>query len=167
MTNNAMSCQYQWPFKFPLLAFSAASYNYLFFYFTTKIDIYLFLIERMYMIHDTVDLSRKKDKLYWVKLGGLIPYLIILDVNSTSTSWIRTSDASLEYIEREIVIIIINYDFVINVDSSEWCADSRCTFQFCFFSLSWHCIPSLISLIIDYERLPNELTVWPLWILLK
>jgi len=167
MTDNAMSCQYHWPFKFPLLTFSAATYNCLFFYFTTKIGIHLFLVERVYVIRGATGLSRKKDKMYWVNLGGLIPYLIIAGLTfKFHFDKLDTDGRCSIGIGREIVIIIISYDFIINVDS-EWCADGRRTLQFCFFSLSWDCIPSLISLIIDYERLPNELAVRPLWILLS
>ena len=114
----------------------------------------------MHVVRGATGLSRKKDKIYWANLCGLIPYLVIAALTiKFRIDKMDTEGRCIIGMERQTTILIIGYDFVINVDPSKCHADVRYILQFCFFSLSWDCIPSLTSLMFDYERLPNELAV--------
>lgn len=114
----------------------------------------------MHLVRGSTGLSRKEDKIYQVNLCGLIPYLVICAL----TIKFRIDKMDMEGrciigMELQTAILIIAYDFIINVDPSERGAYARYILRYCFFSLSWDCIPSLVSLMPDYERWPIELAV--------
>ena len=115
------------------------------------------------MVRGAIGLSRKEDKIYWANLCGLIPYLVIAGLTiKFRIDKTDTEGRCIIGMERQTAILIIGYDFVLSVDSSQCPAHVRCILQFCFFSLFWDYIPSLPSLIFDYERWHNELAARPL-----
>lgn len=72
------------------------------------------------MVRGATGLSRKKDKIYRVNLCGLIPYLVI----PVLTTKFRIDKMDNEGrciigIERQTTILILGYDFAINVDPFE------------------------------------------------
>lgn len=151
------------PPKLPPLTSSAAILTCIFSYFSSKIGVYLFLIERVHVVRGGTGLSRKEDKIYLANLCGLIPYFVIavLEVKFRIHK-IDTEGRCIIGMKRQTALLVIVYDFVINVDSSEFRADVRCILPCCFLSQYSDYIPSLANSMFDYERLLAELAVRPL-----
>jgi hypothetical protein len=91
-----------------------------------KVIIYLFLIERVHIVRGGPK-SRKKDKLYWIHLGGLAPYCVIVilaiifrlsQLNSTGRCYIG--------LKRGSSFPLLIYDLFINVHTPLVCQKLNC-----------------------------------------
>jgi len=87
----------------------------IFFYFTSKVIIYLFLIERVHIVRGSMR-TRLKDKVYLINMVGLLPYCVI----GVLAIIFRVSDFDqngkcLIGVERQTSILVIVYDLVINI----------------------------------------------------
>jgi hypothetical protein len=110
------------PPKLPRLTYSAAVLTCIFTYFSSKIGVYLF--------RGGTGLSRKEDKIYLANLCGLIPYLVIavLEVKFRIHK-INSEGQCIIGMKRQTALLVIGYDFIINVDPFKFRVDVRCILQ--------------------------------------
>jgi len=102
LTRNKASCE-------------AAIFMCIFFYFTSKVIIYLFLIERVHIVRGCTR-ERQKDKVYIFNMFGLLPYCVIgLLAIIFRVDDLDESGKCLIGVERQTSILVIVYDLVINV----------------------------------------------------
>jgi hypothetical protein len=124
----------------------------IFFYFTTKVHsmfsianiqvlIYLFLIERVHLVHGRSRTSRMQDKMYRVNLAGLLPYCVIgfLAV-FFRIARIDETGRCLIGIERQTSMLVIIYDLCINVFPRQYIGVNNSFISLCnSFYLSLGC----------------------------
>ena len=82
----------------------------------TQVFIYLFLIERVHLVHGRSRTSRLKDKLYRINLVGLLPYCVIglLAIHFRNYEISQSGRCSIG-VQRQTSILVIVYDLCINV----------------------------------------------------